>query len=165
MCLYSSFTQNHFNRAAELLADISINANFPEKEIQKEKEIVLDEINSYLDSPSDKIFDDYEGLLFKDHVLGENILGTPESVATFTREDLMRYMNRHFHSENSVLSFVGEIPLKKVVKVLEKHFATFPKTTEKLTVSEFKGDQPIQRYYKRGKLPSPCTCRWLRSWL
>ncbi len=137
MCLYSSFTKNHFSRASELLADISINANFPEKEIQKEKEIVLDEINSYLDSPSDKIFDDFEGLLFKDHALGENILGTPETVTGFTRENLMSYMARHFHTEASVLSFVGDIPLKKVLKELNKQFAHFPKTSELPDLNEF----------------------------
>lgn len=139
MCLYSSFTKNHLDRAAELLADISIHANFPEKEIQKEKEIVLDEINSYLDSPSDKIFDDFEGLLFKDHPLGENILGTPESVNAFGKKDLEDYMRRHFHTENAVISFVGETPLAKCKKILEKRFAEFPTTQEENSVQEFQG--------------------------
>ena len=78
ICVYASFVKKHFDRAAELLADIVINSNFPEKEIEKEKEIILDEINSYLDSPSDRIMDDFEYYLFKDHPLGENILGTRE---------------------------------------------------------------------------------------
>ena len=80
ICVYASFTKEYTKRTSELLADIVLNSNFPEKEIQKEKEIVLDEINSYLDSPSDKIFDDFEAHLFKNHPLGTNILGTKESV-------------------------------------------------------------------------------------
>ena len=67
LCLHASFSKEHTKRALELLADISINSTFPEKEIEKEKEVILDEINSYLDSPSDKIFDDFEEHLFKNH--------------------------------------------------------------------------------------------------
>ena len=80
ICLYASFVKSHLNRAAELLSDIAINSNFPEKEIQKEKEIVLDELNSYLDNPSDKIFDDYEALIFPNHPLGNNILGNFKTI-------------------------------------------------------------------------------------
>ena len=140
MCLYSSFTKNHLDRAAELLADISMNANFPEKEIQKEKEIVLDEINSYLDSPADKIFDDFEAYLFKDHPLGENILGTKESVAGFTRQNLIDFKDRHFHVDNTVISFVGDISFNKCVKYLQKHFENFPKREEKTTHLPFEGE-------------------------
>jgi predicted Zn-dependent peptidase len=140
MCLYSSFTKNHLDRAAELLADISMNANFPAKEIEKEKEIVLDEINSYLDSPADKIFDDFEAHLFKNHPLGENILGTKESVSGFTRQHLIDFKERHFHIDNTVISFVGDIPLNKCVKYLEKHFENFPKREEKTEPVPFEGE-------------------------
>ena len=100
ICLYASFLKTHMNRAAELLSDIVINSSFPEKEIQKEKEIVLDELNSYLDSPSDKIFDDYEALIFPNHPLGNNILGTPESVQSFSKEALRNYVGKFFFAEN-----------------------------------------------------------------
>lgn len=139
MCLYASFSNNHVDRAAELLADISINAVFPKKEIEKEKEIVLDEINSYLDSPSDKIFDDFEAYLFPKHPLGDNILGTKESVSGFTVEDLERFKSRHFHVRNSVVSYVGSTPISKVVKLLEKHFADFP------VKSDSNGHHPFQK--------------------
>jgi predicted Zn-dependent peptidase len=124
MVVYASFVKNHFQRAAELLADIVLNSHFPEKEIEKEKEIVLDEINSYLDSPSDKIFDDFEGLLFDKHPLGVNILGTPETVSSFTKKDLERYLNRRFVSGNMVVSFVGDMPFDKVCTSIEKYFRT-----------------------------------------
>ena len=122
MCVYASFTKEHIRRASELLADITLNSNFPFKEIQKEKEIILDEINSYLDSPSDKIFDDFEEHLFKGHALGNNILGTKERVQGFTRGDLQAYVKRFFTTENMVISFVGEIGRNRLEKMLEEDF-------------------------------------------
>lgn len=123
ICVYASFVKTHLNRSAELLADIAINSTFPEKEITKEKEIILDEFNSYQDNPSEKIFDDFEALLFPNHPLGNNILGTPDTVQSFTREDLQRYVDSYFFAENSVISFVGDVPLKQVIAVLERHFS------------------------------------------
>jgi predicted Zn-dependent peptidase len=122
ICVYASFTKEHIRRAADLLADITLNSNFPLKEIQKEKEIILDEINSYLDSPSDKIFDDFEAHLFKGHSLGNNILGTKESVQSFTQHHLMDYVQRFFTAQNMVISFVGDVPKKKLAGILENEF-------------------------------------------
>jgi len=136
ICIYASFTKNHFRRASELLADITLNSSFPEKEIQKEKEIIIDEINSYLDSPSDKIFDDFESYLFKNHALGNNILGTKESVLSFTREDLLSYVDRFFTSGNMVISFVGDISRKQLEKNLENDF----KACKTIDVQPIKND-------------------------
>jgi len=136
ICIYASFTKNHFRRASELLADITLNSSFPEKEIQKEKEIIIDEINSYLDSPSDKIFDDFESYLFKNHALGNNILGTKESVLSFTREDLLSFVDRFFTSGNMVISFVGDISRKQLEKNLENDF----KACKTIDVQPIKND-------------------------
>ncbi len=136
ICIYASFTKNHFRRASELLADITLNSSFAEKEIQKEKEIIIDEINSYLDSPSDKIFDDFESYLFKNHALGNNILGTKESVLSFTREDLLSYVDRFFTSGNMVISFVGDISRKQLEKNLENDF----KACKTIDVQPIKND-------------------------
>jgi len=122
ICIYGSFLPEHLDRAIELLYDITFNSIFPEKEIEKEKEIILDEINSYLDSPSDKIFDDFEALLFPNHSLGNNILGTKESVMSFTRQHLLDYVQRFFYPKNMVVSFVGDIPEEKVLAKIEKYF-------------------------------------------
>ena len=142
--------KSHLNRAAELLSDIAINSNFPEKEIQKEKEIVLDELNSYLDNPSDKIFDDYEALIFPNHPLGNNILGTPESVQSFGRESLKSYVDKFFFTENTVLSFVGDIPLNTLVKYLEKHFNSMPSGKTKAIPRPFDTYQPIKKRVEEG---------------
>lgn len=150
ICLYASFVKSHLNRAAELLSDIAINSNFPEKEIQKEKEIVLDELNSYLDNPSDKIFDDYEALIFPNHPLGNNILGTPESVQSFGRESLKSYVEKFFFTENTVLSFVGDIPLNTLVKCLEKNFNSMPSGKTKAIPRPFDAYQPIKKRVEEG---------------
>lgn len=144
ICVYASFTKEHLNRASELLADIVLNSNFPEKEIQKEKEIVLDELNSYLDSPGDKIFDDFEELLFKDHPLGTNILGTKESVSGFHRDDLLNYINRFFFAENIVISFVGDIPLNKLVKRLESDYGKLKHSAKMVEPKPFSGYKPFK---------------------
>jgi len=144
ICVYASFTKEHLKRASELLADIVLNSNFPEKEIQKEKEIVLDEINSYLDSPGDKIFDDFEALLFKNHPLGTNILGTKESVSGFHRDDLLNYMKRFFFAENIVVSFVGDVPLSRVVKLLEKDYGMLKHSALQVEPRPFFGYEPFK---------------------
>ena len=144
ICVYASFTKEHAGRTSELLADIVINSNFPEKEIQKEKEIVLDEINSYLDSPSDKIFDDFENYLFSNHPLGTNILGTKESVSGFTREDLLNYTKRFFFSENIVISFVGDIPISRLTKMLEKDFNKLKHSSTQVKPITFDSYKPFK---------------------
>jgi predicted Zn-dependent peptidase len=131
MCLYASFSKEHTLRAIDLLSDISINSTFPQKEIEKEKEVILDEINSYLDSPSDKIFDDFDAKLFKGHPLGQNILGTKESVAGFTQQDLQDYVKQYFTADNLVVSFVGNVSLARLKSLLEAALALMPKTANR----------------------------------
>jgi predicted Zn-dependent peptidase len=144
ICIYASFTKNHVKRASELLADIALNSSFPLKEIQKEKEIVLDEINSYLDSPSDKIFDDFEAYLFKGHTLGNNILGTKESVNSFTHENLLDYVGRFFTANNIVISFVGDIPVKQVKVMLEEDFKACKQQSYTVPTNDYTGQTPFK---------------------
>jgi predicted Zn-dependent peptidase len=144
MCLYASFSKEHTKRAIDLLADLSINSVFPEKELEREKEVILDEINSYLDSPSDKIFDDFDDALFKDHPLGFNILGTKESVSGFTRQDLISYVNDYFTADNLVVSFVGNMPLAKLKGLLENALADLRKTAQRPLPVAFTQYEPFE---------------------
>ncbi len=148
MCLYASFSKEHTQRAIDLLADISIYSTFPQKEIEKEKEVILDEINSYLDSPSDKIFDDFDAKLFEGHPLGQNILGTKESVSGFTQQDLQAYVKQYFTADNMVVSFVGNIPLTKLKVALEKALAAMPVTAERPSPHPFTGATPFNEALK-----------------
>jgi predicted Zn-dependent peptidase len=148
MCLYASFSKEHTQRAIDLLADISIHSTFPQKEIEKEKEVILDEINSYLDSPSDKIFDDFDAKLFESHPLGQNILGTKESVSGFTQQDLQAYVKQYFTADNMVVSFVGNVPLTKLKAALEKALAAMPLTAERPSPHPFTGATPFNEALK-----------------
>jgi predicted Zn-dependent peptidase len=148
MCLYASFSKEHTQRAIDLLADISIHSTFPQKEIEKEKEVILDEINSYLDSPSDKIFDDYDAKLFAGHPLGQNILGTKESVSGFTQQDLQAYVQQYFTADNLVVSFVGNMSLPRLKSSLESALAAMPKTAERPAVHPFKSTAPFSETVK-----------------
>lgn len=148
ICIYASFATPHFSRASDLLADITFNSTFPEKELIKEKEIILDEINSYLDSPSDRIFDDFEAHLFKNHSLGNNILGTKESVTGFSKKHLLNYVERFFYPENMVLSFVGNYSINKVFKRLNKDFGQIVKKGVKKEPRPFTTYQPFRTIEK-----------------
>jgi len=148
ICVYASFVKTHLDRASELLADIAINSNFPEKEIEKEKEIVLDEFNSYQDSPGEKILDDFEALLFPNHPLGNNILGTPETVQSFTQEHLKSYVDRFFFAENTVLSFVGDVPFDTLVANLEKRFSMMRSGSEIIQPQGFSNYRPFRKRVK-----------------
>lgn len=154
ICVYASFTTEHLKRASELLADIVLHSNFPPKEIHKEKDIVLDEINSYLDSPGDRIFDDFESLIFKNHPLGTNILGTRESVSGFDKDDLLAYTKRFFFAENMVVSFVGDVPIQKVIRRLESDFGSLQHSSKMVLPKGFSGYKPFKIRSKEANFQS-----------
>lgn len=127
-CVYTTFLDKDYKRALELIGDITFNSVFPEKELEKEKEVILDEINSYKDSPSELIFDDFEELIFKDDPIGRNILGTPKHVKAFKRDDILNFIKNNYHTDQMVISSVGNIDFKKLVKMVEKFFGHIPES-------------------------------------
>lgn len=123
--VHCTFLKEHSERAIELISDIAFKSSFPEREIQKEKEVIIDEIHAYLESPSEIIFDDFDELIYAGHPLGRLILGTENSVRALGREDIFRFRSRRYHPENMVFSFYGDIPLKKLRRICEKHLSHF----------------------------------------
>lgn len=121
LCIYASFINKYYERAIELIADISFNSTFPEKELEKEKEVVLDEIVSYADNPSETLFEDFESILFKDHPLEHTILGTKKTVKKFSRKMMLDFLSRNKNSEEIVFTSVGNISPEKIYKLLLKH--------------------------------------------
>jgi predicted Zn-dependent peptidase len=119
---HASFLKQHLNRSAELIADITFNSIFPKKEIIKEKDVIIDEIASYLDSPYDQIYDDFEELVFGKHPLGSNILGTEKHLKSFTQQSIHDFMDRLYATEEMVISSVGAFSEKRLKETLEKHF-------------------------------------------
>lgn len=124
--IYASFLGEYFERAIELIADIAFHSTFPEKEIKKEKDVIIDEINSYLDSPGELIFDEFEEQVFSGHSIGRNILGTHQSVANLSQLDLKAFVDRKYATNQMVFSFTGNVSLKKVRKLVEKYLAIYP---------------------------------------
>lgn len=121
-CIHSVFLPQYYERAIELFSDVLLRSVFPEKEIVKEREIIIDEINSYQDTPSELIYDDFEELLFGNNTLGRNILGSPQSVARIHRETVSNFTQSTYAPERVVFSSVGNIPFNKLCKWVEKYF-------------------------------------------
>ena len=128
--VYSAFLAEHFPRAVELLADIVFHSTFPQQEIDKEVEVIIDEIQSYEDSPSELIFDDFEELLFPNHPLGRNILGKPDLLHQFKSEDALRFTSRYYRPENVVFFVQGNVDFKRVVRLVERATADVAPSTE-----------------------------------
>ena len=138
--IYSAFLKEHFQRAAELLTDIVYNSTFPQHEIDKEVEVIIDEIQSYEDSPAELIFDDFEELIFPEHPLGRNILGKPELLRNFKSENALRFTERYYRPDNMVFFVHGNIDFKKIVRTVEKLTAELNWQT---TNSDYKRNDPL----------------------
>ena len=127
--VYCAFPAEHFARAFELLADIVFHSTFPQRELEKETEVIIDEIQSYEDTPSELIFDDFEDLIFRGHPLGRNILGTPESLKAFTSADVAAFTGRLYVPGNMVFFVRGDVDFKRVVRLAGKLLADVPAGT------------------------------------
>ena len=125
-CVYASFMKEDYARAMELLQDILFHSAFNEKEIGREKEVIIDEINSYFDSPGELIFDDFEEQLYTGQSIGRNILGSPKSLAGFNQEDLLRFVSNNYLSDEMVICSVGNISFPRLKKGIEKYFSQVP---------------------------------------
>lgn len=121
--LYSAFLEQHFERAFELMSDMIFNSDFPENEIEKEIDVIIDEIHSYEDSPSELIYDEFENLIFKDSQLGHNILGTEKSVLSFDSKKTKRFYSRYYIPSNMVFFTMGKTDFSKILKLAEKHLS------------------------------------------
>jgi len=125
-CIFATFLTEHFLRALDLVADIITNPTFPAKELKKEKDVILDEINSYKDSPSEEIYDVLEENIFHGHPLSKNILGNPEDLVKFNRQDVLNFLKENYTGGNMLICTSGELNFKKVSYHVEKFFEMIP---------------------------------------
>ncbi|MGZ5242573.1 MAG: M16 family metallopeptidase [Bacteroidia bacterium] len=119
-CYYASGLKQYAERAIDLLTDITFNSVFPEKEIEKEKKVILEEIDMYDDSPEESIYDDFYALIFKDHPLGFNILGTKATVNELNRRTIQDFIFDHYVADKLILSVVGDVTLKQAERMAHK---------------------------------------------
>ncbi len=132
ICFYASVLEEHFVRAVDLLTDIAFHSTFPEKQLELERGVILEEMSMYLDSPEDAIQDEFDSIIFPNHALGVNILGTQESVKGFTRDDFQAFIAQNLDTERTVLSVVGNISSAQVIKVAERFLKDIaPKKSER----------------------------------
>ncbi len=124
-CIHASFLKDYYNKAIELISDVAFNSLYPENELEKEKEVILDEINSYLDSPAEEIYDDFENNLYKGHEMGRNILGTRELVEGFSRNDLCNFLKNNYSTDRIVIATIGDIPFEKFKNKIIAHFGDY----------------------------------------
>jgi predicted Zn-dependent peptidase len=134
--IYGTSTSNHYGKLIDILCDVIFRSTIPSQELSKEKKVIVDEINMYLDTPEENIYDEFQEQIFGNHPLAHNILGTPESVNTIEQKDLLRFIEKHYQFNNMVFSVVGNISLERVVSMLEKFLPESPKLMDNNKVNK-----------------------------
>ena len=124
-CVYASSLNEHLERCLELFADILFHSTFPEGEIEREREVVIEEINSYNDLPAELIYDQYEELAYEGHPLAHNILGPKRNVKRFTSQRLKDFMQSRYTPDRMVLTVSGNVKMDHLVKLCEKYFGPY----------------------------------------
>lgn len=144
--IHASFLKEDYRRAIDLISDILINSTFPEKEITKEKEVIIDEINSYKDNPSELIFDEFEEMVYKGDPIGRSILGSVEQLEKITRDDITRFISKKYNTDQIVLSSIGNIGMSKLIRLTEENFGIIPENKrqfERSVISSYSNDSKV----------------------
>lgn len=149
ICFYASILDNHLEKAVELLADITFNSTFPEKQIEKERMVILEEMSMYRDTPEDSIQDDFDEIIFQNHALGRNILGTEETVKSFHQGDFRKFLDRNLNTEKIILSSVGNYSAKQLIKLADKHLKAIPHKNHTAPRTWFDGYTPVNKELKK----------------
>lgn len=132
---YASISSQYFNKAIDVLTDLVFFPRFEKEEIEKEKMVVLDEIQAYLDSPSELIFDDFETLIYEKDALGRQVLGTEDTVKKIQKKDLEYFVDQHYQMDQMVFSYVGNLSFDKVLHYLEKYTQGIHRNEKKIKQS------------------------------
>ncbi|MHA7130296.1 M16 family metallopeptidase [Algoriphagus namhaensis] len=157
ICFYASTLKDHYPKAAELLFDITFNSTFPEKQIEKERQVILEEMAMYRDSPDDSIQDELDTLVFENHALGRNILGSEETVASFTQNDFFHFIGTHLDTAHLIFSVVGNISFRKALKQIEPLLAQIQAKKSLYVRSNFQHYQPKTKVVSREVTQSLCA--------
>ncbi len=144
-CIYATSLSEHLDRCIELFADILFNSTFPATEIEHEKDVVLEEINGYNDSPSELIYDQYEELAYEGHPLAHNILGSKRNVRHFTPQRLQQHLLQRYTPSRMVVSVVGDVDFGRLVRLCERYFGCQPDHPSAVDRSQ----KPVFRHFER----------------
>jgi len=147
-CYYAKVLDEDLDLAIDVLSDMFFSSLFDEKEIEKEKNVVIEEIKMYEDSPDELIHDVFSECVWNDHPLGKPILGTEESIRSLSRERIMQFLTEHYAPDNVVISVAGKIKHEDVVAKLSPHFGTFNRGGRRVLEETPKG-LTIEHYQKK----------------
>jgi predicted Zn-dependent peptidase len=152
---YASLRDEYFERAVELLADITFDSIFPKTQIEKERHVILEEMSMYYDDPEDSLQDEFDSIIFSGHSLGMNILGTEKTVKKFKRSDFRSFVKAHLDTSKIVFSCVGNVPMEKVIQLAERYLGKVPTFSSQKKRSKFLGykakDVILKRDIKQGR--------------
>jgi len=166
ICFYASVLDSFDDKAVELLTDITFNSTFPEKQMDKERKVILEEMAMYQDSPEEAIMDELDELVFKGHAMAHNILGTSDNLKSFKRQNFTDFINENLNTDRVVVSFVGNLPLKRIKKLVTKHLAPLKKHVAERQRPVFDHYSPqhtkvkkdiLQAHYSMGKPTFPIS--------
>lgn len=157
VCFYASILKEHYNKAADLLFDITFNSTFPAKQIEKERQVILEEMAMYRDSPDDSIQDELDALVFENHALGRNILGTEETVSRFTQQDFFDFISTRLDTSEIVFSIVGNISYEKALKAIEGPLSQIQRKHTLYVRNGFNDYKPKRKTVQRDVTQSLCA--------
>jgi predicted Zn-dependent peptidase len=155
-CIHASFLNQYYQRTLELFSDIFINSIFPDKEIKKEKDVVIEEINYYKDLPDENIFDDFEALLFKNHALGRNILGLPSIIKTFNRKKIRKFTDANYNTDDVNICSVGNIDFNKLKAFAERYFSEIKSNLRTVKRKKFSNYKPFSVTLEKNTIQTHC---------
>ncbi len=157
ICFYASVLDRYYQKAVELLSDITFHATFPQKQIEKERMVILEEMAMYEDAPDDAIQDDFDHLVFKDHPLGQNILGNRQSVSNYQQQDFQEFIAANLQTNRVVFTCVGNLPFNKVVKVADRYLGHINANGRSPHRSGFNGYFPQVKQINRAVTQAHCA--------
>jgi predicted Zn-dependent peptidase len=155
ICFFAAVRDTYFERALELLTDITVNPVFPKNQLERERKVILEEMSMYYDDPDGALQDEFDALLFPRHSMGMNILGREETVRAFSRRDFQDFIGENIDTRRVIVSCVGNIPWEKVVELAERHLGKVRARKSKTKRNSFKNyrahDKAIQRQVTQGR--------------
>lgn len=154
--LYAAVPVKYLERALSVFSEIVSQSTFPVKEMEKEREVILDEINSYKDNPAEQIFEDFEAMVFKGHPLARSILGTPENLKSIRRADMADFCQKFYVPSNMVMCTMGEVSSEQLYVLAEKYFAGMTDQVRPDQRNAFKGYEPRKREKKKKSYQTHC---------
>ncbi|MEO5601119.1 MAG: pitrilysin family protein [Cyclobacteriaceae bacterium] len=154
---YASVRDEYFERAVDVLSDITFHSIFPDYQIEKERGVILEEMAMYNDSPDDSLQDEFESIVYKDHPMGMNILGKPETVNSFTKRDFLSFFKNHLGTDKIAFSCVGNISMDVVERIAKKYLEALVTKSAKAKRKKFKVYKPREQILKRTVKQAKCA--------